>query len=940
MNKIKKLFLTVLGAVLFVCMGVAVAACGSSKKTYYSVQTEYESSQGTVSLSPEAEEGKYEEGTEVTVTVTPKSGYTVGTFTVNGEGKELSDENTYQFTVEGDTTIAATFTSEQTTPKQFTLTKNVPENGTVEVTPAPGEGGKYAEGTELTVTLTPAQGYEVGTFTVNGTDKKGELQDNVYTFHITGETTIAVEFTALEDFLDGKTIYSFDGYAFSFENKKATLLMGELSEEFDYVVTAEGIKFSSEDYGAFTFTKNADGTVTMTQKAGEEEEDEYVFIFYFLGKESTITVGGVVITFTIEAVEYSEEEYNYEVTFGETCKFGETECYYMTFGLNETETANEFTLYFDKGPSTYKFVADYDNDTTATLLSSVTLKTQDGDYELFLDYSTDNSHRLADLYKVIEGGKESIGKATRQDVSGVYSWVFIVEDGSTTTTYTVTITGAVWGETAAQDDYTNAKITVTTESASALEDFLTGKTLFSLVAQKGYTFADGKATALATGSVAEDYVITSETTATIGEDVTLTKNEDGSVTIDEKTYFFVGVEVTLTVKEGGADVNVVFTIQKVDVQNTSGIGDEYEVTFGGTTKYGDNVCTEVTVFGGELTLTYVDSSSKYAVTVDLSKNTATKALSGVSLLTDDQEYRLDITTGSANRLSDFYKKSGSSYTLVASSLARQSREVGEDFEYYWEATETDGDATITYTIDITGAKWGNPASLDKYSDAKITVTKVEKTTKTLTATGSDNASYEVTFMVDGTKVSITTIKKDSSTLYNPKYFVSQKGEFFDPESGEVEFVAGGTQIKYTYTKTVYDASGSKDHTYELTIKLSGESVNDMTMSVEVKDLTPQDIPANLKTKTVWTPRVTAPNGDGYEGITVQYDDNNKVWGITGSFDCYLNGGGYKSITVKSSTVQDLGNNEYIVTADTTEGELKFKIVVTDGPNFTITVYEG
>lgn len=908
MNKIKKLFLTVLGAVLFVCMGVAVAACGSSKKTYYSVQTEYESSQGTVSLSPEAEEGKYEEGTEVTVTVTPKSGYTVGTFTVNGEGKELSGENTYQFTVEGDTTIAATFTSEQTTPKQFTLTKNVPENGTVEVTPAPGEGGKYAEGTELTVTLTPAQGYEVGTFTVNGTDKKGELQDNVYTFHITGETTIAVEFTAIEDFLDGKTIYSFDGYAFSFENKKATLLMGELSEEFDYVVTAEGIKFSSEDFGAFTFTKNADGTVTMTQKAGEDEEDEYVFIFYFLETESTITVGDVVITFTIEAVEYSEDEYNYEVTFGETCKFGETECYYMTFGLNETETANEFTLYFDKGPSIYKFVADYDNDTTATLLSSVTLKTQDGDYELFLNYSTDNSHRLADLYKVIEGGKEPIGQSLMRQNEGdeKYYWIAIVEDGSTTTTYTVTITGAVWGETAAQDDYTNAKITVTTESASALEDFLTGKTLFSLVAQKGYTFADGKATALATGSVAEDYVITSETTATIGGDVTLTKNEDGSVTIDGKTYFFVGTEVTLTVKEAGTDVNVVFTIQKVDVQN-SPVGDEYEVTFGGTTKYGDNVCTEVTVFGGELTLNFVEGTSSYAVTVDLSKNTATKVLSGVSLLTDDQEYRLDINTGNANRYAELYKKDGSSYKLVAEDMMRHGR---DDGTYYWEGTQTVGDTLTTYTIDITGAIWGDPASLDKYSDAKITVSTKEQTSKTLTAMGSDKASYEVTFLVEGGEISITRIKKGGEDLHYPKYLTSQLGEVLEKLDSKT--------FKYSYSSgTTY---------YAITFKIEGEEVANWTMTATVETFSAKTVLCNISI-----------DGGSYESVTILYGSDGAPTGIASILKLVL-GEGSTTLTGTSS-VEDKGNGSYVITFTTeTDGVIKVLVKGT-GPNFTVELYQ-
>lgn len=51
-----------------------------------------------------------------------------------------------------------------------------------------------SNGTEITVTLTPATGKQVKTFTVGGEDKKGNLESNAYKFAPSADTEISVEF--------------------------------------------------------------------------------------------------------------------------------------------------------------------------------------------------------------------------------------------------------------------------------------------------------------------------------------------------------------------------------------------------------------------------------------------------------------------------------------------------------------------------------------------------------------------------------------------------------------------------------------------------------------------------------------------------------------------------------------------------------------------------
>jgi hypothetical protein len=97
---------------------------------------------GTIST----EGGTYDEGTEVTITATPDEGYR---FT-GWEGNDSTNES-LTITLNSDQTLQALFELILT---QYTLAVSAAEGGTIST-----EGGTYDEGTEVTITATPNEGY-------------------------------------------------------------------------------------------------------------------------------------------------------------------------------------------------------------------------------------------------------------------------------------------------------------------------------------------------------------------------------------------------------------------------------------------------------------------------------------------------------------------------------------------------------------------------------------------------------------------------------------------------------------------------------------------------------------------------------------------------------------------------------------------------------------
>jgi len=142
----------------------------------------------------------YTYGTSVTVTIIPEHGYTVGTIfngAANVTASVVNNMNgtfSYTFTVQGDHTISVTFAA--LPPLWVSVTVTGETGGTASVSPA----GGYTEGDDVTITITPESGFNVGSITNNGAGMDiSALVDNgdgtfSYTFKISENSVIAITF--------------------------------------------------------------------------------------------------------------------------------------------------------------------------------------------------------------------------------------------------------------------------------------------------------------------------------------------------------------------------------------------------------------------------------------------------------------------------------------------------------------------------------------------------------------------------------------------------------------------------------------------------------------------------------------------------------------------------------------------------------------------------
>lgn len=193
MKRIAKMIASVLLAAL---VGVCFAACTDDPPKpdaeTYTLTLECDSSRGTLSATPPASGDRYVKGETVTVTVdiAPGSNYLVDTFTVNGESKTLTARQ-YTFQIEQDTVVRVTF-KESAPPAAYLLSLDFnPEEGKVTATP-PASGEKYALHEQVTVTVTPNEGYLVDAVTLNGAGQS--LSEGAFTFAIIADTTVKVTF--------------------------------------------------------------------------------------------------------------------------------------------------------------------------------------------------------------------------------------------------------------------------------------------------------------------------------------------------------------------------------------------------------------------------------------------------------------------------------------------------------------------------------------------------------------------------------------------------------------------------------------------------------------------------------------------------------------------------------------------------------------------------
>ena len=188
---------------------------------------------GTVSYDNTAVKNKtttftVNEGTSATITLTPDDGYRVKSLTMNSTDVKASISNN-QYTISNitsNTTVVAEF--EAIPPTTYTLSIQATGNGTVSYgnTSVRGKTSTFTvnKGTSATISLTPDEGYQVKSLTVNDTDVKASISNNQYTISsINANTNVVAEFEAISGnepyavLSEDKTVLTF-----YYDNQKGT----------------------------------------------------------------------------------------------------------------------------------------------------------------------------------------------------------------------------------------------------------------------------------------------------------------------------------------------------------------------------------------------------------------------------------------------------------------------------------------------------------------------------------------------------------------------------------------------------------------------------------------------------------------------------------------------------------------------------------------------
>mgnify|MGYP001046293381 CR=1 FL=1 len=126
--------------------------------------------------------GSVEAGAQVTVTASASSGYTFSGWRENGG--IVSTSASYTFTVTGDRSLTAVFAAVIPT---YRVTAGIDPEGSGTAS----GGGTYQQGTSVTVTAAPGEGYRFVKWTENG---QTVSESTSYTFTVTGDRTLTAVF--------------------------------------------------------------------------------------------------------------------------------------------------------------------------------------------------------------------------------------------------------------------------------------------------------------------------------------------------------------------------------------------------------------------------------------------------------------------------------------------------------------------------------------------------------------------------------------------------------------------------------------------------------------------------------------------------------------------------------------------------------------------------
>ena len=141
-------------------------------------------------------------GTSATLTITPDSGYRLASLTVNGTNVTSSvSNNRYTISnITANTTVVATFEQIPATTYSLSIQSGAGGSVSYDGTTITNKTQSFtiAEGSSVTIEMTPSNGYKLASLVVNGTDVTSGVENNQYTIsNITANTTVVVTFKAI-----------------------------------------------------------------------------------------------------------------------------------------------------------------------------------------------------------------------------------------------------------------------------------------------------------------------------------------------------------------------------------------------------------------------------------------------------------------------------------------------------------------------------------------------------------------------------------------------------------------------------------------------------------------------------------------------------------------------------------------------------------------------
>lgn len=245
----------------------------------------------TVAVTADAEKGTVElDKTQVALgetavaTVTAKEGWAAAKVEFNGVKLTPNAEGKYEFT-------GAIYTNslvvEFAEDLQYDITINTPENGTAELSAT-----KAKIGTEITITVSPAEGYKVDHVKVNG--ERIRAVDGAYKFILSGTTSVEVAFMDANTLRSSAYVICADKYSNvsgPFPSSISELL--DSGEDIVTSVSATGsVAYKSGD--ALKFGSGSKPNTTFVINLSQKVTSIIIRATAWKGSTSTLTIDGSV----------------------------------------------------------------------------------------------------------------------------------------------------------------------------------------------------------------------------------------------------------------------------------------------------------------------------------------------------------------------------------------------------------------------------------------------------------------------------------------------------------------------------------------------------------------------------------------------------------------------------------------------------------------------